>query len=209
VGVALLAEHEIAPALGELALAYPALVLDRSAALSERLLRALVHRGLDVAFVHQVPVLATLEGVEWQLVRRGRLAAMVSDSSALAGRESVHLSELSGERFLVPPRELAPSAVEGLTTMCATYGSFEPSVLELSTPLGADWRPVIEGEAVALMGEDSARAIKPRGTTTVELEPPPHFALAMAWRRGNDSPVLGRFLDFVRAYSDKRAWAAA
>jgi DNA-binding transcriptional LysR family regulator len=206
VGVALLAEHEVAPAFAALGAHFPDLLLDRSAAVSERLLRSLLSRDLHAAVVHQVPALVAIDEVEWEVLRHGRLAALVSDGSPFANREIVSLSELSDETFLVPPRELAPSAFEGLKTMCRSYGGFEPAVRELST-LGADWRPVIDGEALALMSEPTAHAVEPEGAVAVPLETPPPFLLAIAWRRGNGSPLLHRFLDFVRAYRDEHAWA--
>jgi DNA-binding transcriptional LysR family regulator len=205
IGVALLAEGEVAPAFAALATECPELLLDRSSATSERLLASLQRRDLHAAVVHQVPALATLEGVEWEVIRHGRLAALVNEASPFADRDSLALSDLSDETFLVPPRELAPSAFEGFQTMCRTYGSFEPTLLELST-LGADWRAVISGEAIALMAEAAARAVEPEGTVTVPLETPPPFLLAIAWRGGNGSPLLHRFLDFLRAYRDEHAW---
>jgi DNA-binding transcriptional LysR family regulator len=206
IGVALLAEPEVAPVFAALGSDCPDLLLDRSGAVSERLLASLQSRDLHAAVVHQVPALGAIEGVDWEVLRHGRLAALMSEGSSLADREIVSLSEMSEETFLVPPRELAPSAFEGLKTMCRTYGRFEPSVLELST-LGADWRPVIDGEAVGLMAETTARAVAPEGAVAVPLEVPPPFLLAIAWRQGNGSPLLHRFLDFVRAYRDEHAWA--
>ena len=110
------------------------------------------------------------------------------------------------ETFLVPPRGIAPSAFEGMTTMCRTYGGFEPALLELST-LGADWGPVLNGEAIALVADGTAQEAGPEGTVAVRLEPPPSFAIAIAWRRGDDSPILDRFLGFIRTYRDDHAWA--
>jgi DNA-binding transcriptional LysR family regulator len=206
VGVALLAEHEVAPAFAALGAEHPDLLLDRSAAVSERLLASLLSRDLHAAVTHQVPALVAIEDVEWEVLRHGRLAALVSERSPLAGRESASLSELGEETFLVPPRELAPSAFEGLKTMCRTYGGFEPAVREFSA-LGADWQPVIDDHAVTLMSEGTARTIEPEGAVAVPIETPPPFLLAVAWRRGNDSPLLHRFLDFLRAYRDEHAWA--
>jgi DNA-binding transcriptional LysR family regulator len=206
VGVALLAEGEVAPAFTALSAAHPELLLDRSTAASERLLASLQRRDLHAAIVHQVPALDELEGVEWEVIRHGTLAALVHEASPFADRESLELSELSEETFLVPPRELAPSAVGGFQTMCRTYGPFEPRLMELST-LGADWRHVISGEAVALMAEGAARAVEPQGTVAVPIEAPPPFLLAIAWREGNGSPLLHRFLAFIRAYRDEHAWA--
>jgi DNA-binding transcriptional LysR family regulator len=209
-GVALLAEHEVAPALVALAAKYPQLLLDRSSALSERVLGSLQNRDVDAALTYAVPVLGGLEDVDWEVIRRGKLAALTSSASALAKRDSAKLEDLRDETLLAPPRELAPSAFEGLQTMCRTYGGFDPKLVELSTstlPLGTDWRPVVTGDAVAVMAEGTARAIRPEGAVAVPIEPPPEYVLAIAWRRGNESPVLQRFLAFIRAYGAEHDWA--
>jgi DNA-binding transcriptional LysR family regulator len=208
-GVALLAEHEVAPALVALAAKYPQLLLDRSSALSERVLASLQSRDLDAALTYAVPALGGLEEIESQVIRHGQLAALVSTGSALAQRGSVTLSDLREETLLAPPRELAPSAFEGLKIMCRTHGGFDPKVLELTTstfPLGTDWRPVVSGDAIALMAEGTARALQPEGAVAVPIEPPPEYVLAVSWRRGNEAPVLQRFLAFIRAYSDQHGW---
>jgi DNA-binding transcriptional LysR family regulator len=210
VGVALLAEHEVAPALTELASAHPGIVVDRFAAVSERLLAHVRDGGVHAAFVHQVPVLATMDEVEWEPVRRGRLAFLVSAGSTLAERKLVSLGELSRETFLVNPRELAPSAYHGLKLMCREFGGFEPRVLETpatsSLPLGPDWQPILEGAAIAVMAEGAARVARPEGIAAVPIEPPPPFLLALAWRQGDSSPLLDRFLGFMRAYRDEHRW---
>jgi DNA-binding transcriptional LysR family regulator len=206
-GVALLAEHQVAPAFSALAEECPEILLDRSTATSERLLGSLQTRDLDAVIVHQVPVIKKLEELEWTVIRRGDLTAVVSETSPLADRESVSLPDLSGETFLVPPRGVAPSAFEGLKTMCNTFGAFEPNVREHST-LGSDWDPVINGEAVALVPDGSAQAAQPEGTVAVLIDGPPGFSLAMVWRSGNGSPILHRFLDFMRTYRDEHAWVA-
>jgi DNA-binding transcriptional LysR family regulator len=211
IGVALLAEHEVAPALAALSDTYPDIVLDRTAAVSERLLASVQDRALHAALVHRVPVLGTLDGVEFEVIRSGRLAALVSRSNPLADRESARLSDLADEAILAPPREFAPSALEGLRSTCLSYGGFEPKLLEASTsavPLGSDWRPVVDGDAVALMPEETARAVQPDGAVAVPLEGQPGFVLALAWRGGNGSPVLDRFVSFIRAYSAEHGWTS-
>jgi len=166
--------------------------------------------SLHVAFVHQVPVLATLTRVDWEVVRRGRLAVLMTGRHPLAGRAALTLGQLSGETFLVNPRELAPSAVQGLTLMCAEFGGFDPAVLEspsASAPTpGADWRPVRQGAAIAVMAEETARRICPQDVTVVPVQPPPGYVIAAAWRRGNHYPPLQQLLGFVRGYRDTNAW---
>ena len=205
-GVALLAEPLIAPALAAFQAEYPGVMLDRTAAVSERLLAQLGDGGLQVAFVHQVPALTGLARVEWEVVRRDGLAVLMGRQHPLASHPSVTLSQLSAETFLVNPRELAPSAFQGLKVMCAEFGGFDPKVAESATTsaptLETDWRPIRHGDAIALMAEQTARGICPQGVAVVPLQPPPSSVLAVAWRQGDDSALLGRLLGFVRSCRD-------
>jgi hypothetical protein len=202
----------IAPALGAWRAEYPGVVLDRTAAVSERLLTQVSDGSLHVAFVHQVPALATLTRLDWEVVRGGRLAVLMTRRHPLAGRATVALGQLSAETFLVNPRELAPSAFQGLRVMCAQFGGFDPVVMEsetASTPtLDADWRLLRQGAAIAVMAEETARGICPPGITAVPIRPPPGYVVAAAWRRGDPSALLHQFLGFVRGYRDTNAWSA-
>ena len=211
-GVALLAEHLIAPALAALHDRYPGIVLDGTAAVSERLLVQLSEGRLQVAFVHQVPALTALAQVQWELVRRGRLAVMMSRQHPLAGRDLIALRQLAGETFLVNPRELAPSAYQGLKLMCAEFGGFDPRVTEsaaASAPaLDPDWRPVRQCAAIAIMAEEIARAICPPDIAVVPVRPPPRSAIAVAWRQGDHCALVDRVLSFIRAYRDNHGWLA-
>ena len=203
-GVALLAEHEIAPTLTGLIEAYPDIVLDRFAAVSERLLERLREGGLDAAFVHQVPVLFSFDDVEWEVVKRGRLAVVMASDNPLASRETLALADLRDATFLVNPRELAPSAYEGMQLVCREIGNFEPNLLESpaasTLPHGSDWKIIRDGSALALMGETTARAIRPDGVAAVPIAPTPPLLLALAWRRGDRSALLRRFVEFAQAF---------
>jgi len=210
-GVALLAEQVIAPALAAFHAEYPGVVLDRTTAVSERLLAQVSDGSLHAAFVHQVPALATLTRVDWEVVRRGRLAVLMTRPHPLAGHAAVALGQLRAETFLVNPREQAPSAFQGLTLMCAEFGGFDPHVLESQTasaPAPADWRAIRQGAAIAVMAEETARGICPPDLTAVPVQPPPGYAVAVAWRRGEHSALLDRFLGFIRGYRDTGAWPA-
>ena len=211
-GVALLAGPVIAPALAAWHAEYPGVVLDQTTGVSERLLAQVSERSLHVAFVHQVPVLTTLTRVDWEVVRRGRLAALMTSRHPLAGYAAVTLGQLSGETFLVNPRALAPSAFQGLELMCAEFGGFDPHVMEseaASAPtLDAGWHPIRQGAAIAVMAEETARGICPEDVVVVPVQPPPRFAVAVAWRRGDHCPLLDRFLGFLRRYRDTNAWPA-
>jgi AraC-like DNA-binding protein len=212
-GVALLTEHEVGPVLSNLIRTRPELLLDRSAAISERLVANLREGRLDAAIVHQVPLLASIDDVAWEPLRRGRLAAVLPSSHKLAACTSIRLEELKDETFIAYPRALAPSAYEGLTLMCQQFGGFEPQLLESPTasalPLGDDSGLIRGGTAIALLTERAARAHTPEHTTVVAIEPPPTFAVALAWRCDDSSPGLLRFLDLVRSFRDHHGWLSA
>ena len=181
-GVALHAEYEIGPALTVLAARERGLVLEHSQALSEQLLAAVADGRLDAAIVHQVPA---LEGFEWEVVRRGRLAALVGAGSQLALRTELGLEELRDQAFLVAPHGVAPQAREGLRQMCVRFGGFEPRLVE-STEVPRD------GGAVMVLPAGAARAAAGDGVVAVPLRRPPVYALVLAWR-GEPSPPLAAF----------------
>ncbi len=55
------------------------------------------------------------------------------------------------------------------------------------------------------MAEQTARGLCPEDVVVVPVQPPPRFAVAVAWRRGDHSALLDRFLRFVRGYRDTHA----
>ena len=213
VGVALLAERAVASALTAFQAEHEAIVVDRAAMVSERLLAHLAEGRLHAAVVHQIPVLATAETLAWEPLRRGRLAVLAGPGSKLAHREAVTLSELSGETFVVNPRSLAPGAFEGLKLMCREFGGFDATVLESplasTAALDNDWRPIRDGTAIVLMAESTARAVCPAELAVVPIQPPPQYVLALAWRRDEHNAAAHRFLSYLRTYRDQHAWTTA
>lgn len=213
VGVAMLAEPVVAPALSAFAEDHREITLDRAVTASEPLFARLRDGLLHAAVIYEIPTLAAAEGVAWELVRRGRLAVLAGAESQLARRKIVMLPELSDETFLVNPRSIAPGALEGLRLMCREWGGFDAMVLESAVAPaaapGVDWRPIRDGAAVAVMAEATARAVRPAGVAVIPVSPPPQYALAMAWRRDECSAAVHRFLGYLRSYRDQHAWAKA
>jgi DNA-binding transcriptional LysR family regulator len=209
-GVAHLAEPVIAPALTAFQAEHPSIVVDRCAMLSERLLAHLAEGRLHAAVIHQVPALATADGVMSEPLRRGRLAVMAGQHGVLAGRQMVTLSELSNQTFLVNPRSLAPGAFEGLKLMCREFGGFEANVRESAAAttmaLGTDWRPIRAGTAIAVMPETTAHAVRAEGVVVVPVQPPPQYVLALAWRHDEHAAAAHRLLAYLRRYRDQHAW---
>lgn len=207
-GVALLADHLMAPAMEALAVECPGMAVDQATAMSERLLALLREGNIDVALVHKVPALATLEGVHSELVRMCRLAVLVSSANPLAGRDIVALRDLHDQTFFQNTRSLEPSASGAFDGMCRSFGGFAPKVLaaRFTIPYGPALKLVADGKAVTVVPEGTARAAPLSGITEVPIESPPVAQIAMAWRDGSITPALQRFLTFVRAYRDRHNW---
>jgi DNA-binding transcriptional LysR family regulator len=209
-GVALLAEPVAAPALEAFQQEHQGITLERSAMTSERIFGCLREGRIDAALIYELPALATVEGVAWETVRRGRLAALTGSRSRLAYRDVVTLSELSAETFLVNPRSIAPGAFEGLKLMCREFGGFDATVLQsalASTSVDdTDWGPIRDGTAIALLPEVTARAVRPSGVAVVPVHPPPQYVLALAWRHDEHAAAVHRFLGYIRSYRDEHAW---
>jgi DNA-binding transcriptional LysR family regulator len=210
VGVALLTEPIVAPALKAFHHEHEGIVLDRSAMVSERLLEELREGRLDAAVIHQVPVLSAAEAVAWEPLRRGRLAVLASPFGQLARRGSVRLSELRDETFLVDSRSLAPGSFEGFKLMCREHGGFDAHLLESAaapaSSLDADWRLIQDGTAIAVVAEDAARAVPVAGVAVVSVDPPPQYVLALAWPRDEHHAAAERFVRYLLSYRDQHAW---
>jgi DNA-binding transcriptional LysR family regulator len=210
IGVAHLAEPIVAPVLTAFQAEHPSIVLDRSAMVSERLLEQIAEGRLHAAIIYRGPTLPPVAAVISEALRRGRLAVLAGQHTTLAGRKMVTLSELSSQTFLVNPCSLAPGAFEGLKLMCREFGGFEANVLESSAAatvaLGTDWRPIRDGTAIALVAETTAQAMCADGITVVPIQPPPQYALALAWRHDEHAAAAHRFLAYLRRYRDRHEW---
>ena len=201
-GVAVLAEHAVMPALTALSARYPELVIDRVVAVTDRLVQQMNAGLLDAVLGHAMPSIIELESVESELMITEPMAAVVRPSNHLAKRRSLTIADLRDERLLIPPRELAPGALVGMVSMCRTFGGFEPRLYESpgvgSGPLNPAWVAHAEGDAVALGGISMVRAGLPRGLVAIPIEPPPMLSVALVWRRGDVSPVVDGLIRFMR-----------
>jgi DNA-binding transcriptional LysR family regulator len=207
VGVAVFAEHAVMPALSALTARYPRLVIDRVVALTDRLVDQLGAGMLDAVLGHAMPTIVEMESVQSELMIKEPMAALVRHTSHLAGRSSITIAELRDETLMVPPRELAPSALVGIVSMCRTFGGFEPKVYECPAmgtgPLNPAWLRNAGTEAVAFGGMSMVSSGLPTGLVAVPIAPPPLLSVALVWRRDDNSPVLQRLTDFLRERRDR------
>jgi DNA-binding transcriptional LysR family regulator len=207
VGVAVFAEHAVMPALSALTTRHPRLVIDRVVAVTDRLVEQLIAGMLDAVLGHAMPTISELETVHSELMIKEPMAALVRPTHHLAGRSSLTIADLRDEPLLIPPRELAPSALVGMVSMCRTFGGFEPKVFESPAmgtgPLNPAWLRHESGEAVAFGSMSMVSVGLPTGLLAIPITPPPLLSVALVWRRGDTSPVVDRLIEFLRARRDR------
>jgi DNA-binding transcriptional LysR family regulator len=207
VGVAVFAEHAVMQSLSALTARHPRLVIDRVVALTDRLVEQLSAGMLDAVLGHAMPTIVEMESVRSELMIKEPMAALVRHTSHLAGRSSLTIAELRNEMLMIPPRELAPSALVGMVSMCRTFGGFEPNVYECPSmgtgPLNPAWLRNAGTEALAFGGMSMVSSGLPTGLVAVPIAPPPLLSVALVWRRDDNSPLLQRLVDFLRERRDR------
>lgn len=169
----------------------PGIELDlKGEMLTPRQVTALGDGTIDLGFLRP-PV--NDPGLEVRVLRREPLIAALPESHPLADRPSVRLADLKAETFISYPSHRRSVVHDAVFAACRRAG-FQPTevqeVAETSTLVAF----VAAGLGVALVPASvqhlhiTGATFKPLASTTGEVE------LAVAWRKGDDSPVLARVL---------------
>jgi DNA-binding transcriptional LysR family regulator len=152
-------------------------------------LEPLLDGSLDVAFVRPIAVFRT---VTFLPLFREQLVAVLPDRHPLASRETIDLSELADERFVLMSRTAYPDSHDLYEQACRDAG-FIPTIVDEGDSPNAIYM-VASGFGVALAPASARHSglpgvvFTPLTTTTPELE------LAAAYRTGNRSNTLAALL---------------
>jgi DNA-binding transcriptional LysR family regulator len=190
VGYGASAGYETAPRLLEaIAERLPALEVDARVMATAAILDAVGDGTLDAGLVRCPPA---RDGIEARVVRRERQGVLLRRDHALAAAATVALADLGDAPVLLHPRAANPGHYDAVLDLCRAAG-VEPRVLERSAALDLAQTPVVEGRAVAIVGE-SSRTVLPPELTWVALTPPAALDVALVARARDRSPALERVL---------------
>jgi DNA-binding transcriptional LysR family regulator len=159
--------------------------------LTPALVQQLLEHRIDIA-VLRPPVHSP--DVEHSVVAHERLVAALPAHSPLADRGALSLDSLAGRSLVGYPE--GSSVSETVGAECARRGiapKYEQRVSETSTLLSL----VAAGVGIAIVPE-SATAISIGGSSFREILDAPTVDLAIAWRHGDTTPVVQRFIPFLR-----------
>jgi hypothetical protein len=144
---------------------------------------------IDAGLVRCPP---TRDGIDMHVVRRERQGVLLRRDHALAAGAPLALPELGDTPVLLHPRAANPGHYDAVLELCRAAG-VEPRVLERTAALDLAQTPVVEGRAVAIVGE-SSRTVLPAELTWVPLSPPAALDVALVARVRDRSPALERVL---------------
>lgn len=151
--------------------------------------RALIDRGIDLAFAR-----SRLDDSEFgsEVVLVEPLVAVVPLASAYAQRASIGLAELADESFILYPRHPRPSFADQITGFCLAAG-FRPTVAQETMDLQTAMALVSVGAGISIVPASVERSHR-HGVAYLALEDANiATTLFMVWRRDNRSPLLDNF----------------
>jgi DNA-binding transcriptional LysR family regulator len=158
-------------------------------------LRQLENGRIDVGFVRPRQ---PRPGLSIERVYAEPVMVALPDLHPLASAPQVHVPDLTGEPLVLLTRAGSPGLRKTLEQITDQLGGEEIIVqeaAEMQTVIGL----VAAGVGISLVPE-SVRALARHGVTYRPLaEDAPTVELAVAWRTGDDSPVLAAFLALTRA----------
>ena len=181
---------------------YPKIELELTEATSSEILEGLASRRFDAGLV-RYPLLDP-SGFDLLPLDRDDFVLAVSETSPLAQRDAIALSEAAHEPFIMYPQHKVPG-LSALAMMRCQFSGFAPRVSQEAMQVQTIMSLVASGLGVGLVA-GVARLVVPPGVKCLVLtDNPPGFQLsiALARRAGETSMLVARFTDFVRGFSRK------
>lgn len=188
---------ELIPSLRE---RFARIELELTEGTSAEILEGLLSRRFDVGFV-RYPVLDP-SAFELLPMDRDDFVLAVPDSSPLAARESIALSEAAQEPFILYPQHKVPGLFSMAMLRCQMSG-FAPRVAQEAMQVQTIMSLVATGLGVGLVAGVS-RQVMPRGVTCLALtDTPPgfHIGIALARLPGGSSRLVERFTEHAMRFA--------
>ncbi|MEA2383326.1 MAG: hypothetical protein QOH72_3297 [Solirubrobacteraceae bacterium] len=190
------ATYALLPALAEaLRDALPGVVLElRGELLTPAQVEGLLDGSLDLGLLRP-PVRE--HSLEVEILRREPLVAVLPATHRLAAAPAVPLEQLEEEPFVMYPSHFRSVLHDAVEDTCAAHG-FHPRVALEVSETATLVSFVAAGLGVSLV-PDSVRHMTVEGAVYRPLaREAAEVELAVAWRRDDDAPVVGRALEVVR-----------
>jgi DNA-binding transcriptional LysR family regulator len=165
---------------------------------------AKLHTGeADVGFV--IPPLRDADGLSVEVLAKNQMVAALPESHPLAKFQSISLSDLASEPWILFPARQGPGLHERVLTACAQAG-FVPRVGQEASQMDTIASLVAGGMGVGLVTRIIATASRPGVVFRDLMGPgaPVDYELAIAY--GRSTPLLDAFTAVIRSRAN---WVGA
>ncbi|HZL54702.1 MAG TPA: LysR substrate-binding domain-containing protein [Solirubrobacteraceae bacterium] len=168
-------------------------------------LNALVRGELDLGVIRG-PIAETDIDPQLELlaIQRENLVVALPSDHPLTARRRLRAESLRGETFVILDRRDSPGLFASLVSAMGEAGGVPDDVLEV-----AEMQTIISlvagGFGVSLVPASVGQVDRSGVAFRPIAGPTPTIELALAWRRGGDSPVRDAFIELARPARDRRA----
>lgn len=174
---------------------HPGVKLVLQEATSDVLLTALRQAELDVGLV--LPT-ADAPGLEYvPLVHDTLIAALPAGSAPARGKGPLALASLAGEPFILFPRQVGASLYDAIVGACRRAG-FAPRIEQEAIQMQTIVSLVAAGMGVALVPAALERMRRTGVVYRPLAERGAKVEIGIAWRAGDDAPVVRAFVALAR-----------
>jgi len=171
--------------------AYPEIYLTLEEANTTRLVVGLREGMLDAAFLR--PGTPGTEELQLSQLPDEPMVAALPKGHAAAALKKINLAVLRDDPFLLFPREIAPTVYDTVVDACRKAG-FEPVISQLAPHFSTIVNLVSADLGVSIVPA-SMMQVRVAGTVYRPIAgQPPTTRLALAYRRGETSPVVRNFV---------------
>jgi DNA-binding transcriptional LysR family regulator len=158
-------------------------------------LAALMSNQIDLGFVGQPNPEYDMH-LEFEVFREEPMEAVLPAEHALSNRKQLRLANLARERFVLLTRAGNPFHHDWLMKLCQQSG-FHPEVVQEVEYGQTAIELVAAGYGVALVPATAQSRVRD-DVVFRQLKDVPFYRHSVAWRRGDESPVLKAFLELLR-----------
>ncbi|CAB3391452.1 LysR family transcriptional regulator [Kyrpidia spormannii] len=121
----------------------------------------------------------------------------IPEEHALANRSSVHIDDLRGEPLVMLARKTWAGLFDSVVDLCLQRG-FKPNIVQDATEFQTVIGLVAAGLGVAVVPGGAAAVPRRSVVFRPVTGPAPRFAMALAWRADDDSPLVHRFVTLAQ-----------
>lgn len=152
---------------------------------------------IDIGILQSAPA----DAERWlrvEAVFSERMIVALPELHRLAGRDRLTLRELAGESFVLCPRSNDPTLYDALIADCRSAG-FSPRVLQEATAWHTLSGLAAADIGVAFVPRSLSRVKRPGVVFRSVRDLSARLAIFAAWKKGEKSPVLERFITALKA----------